>query len=528
MQPCYDGPNPITDEQRPVIWKWAKENAIDKGLPLDKVHDAINEHFFGGQGKSEWINDLLSGRKTPFKRVADDLWRSQYNRRLITQQAKAAYQNYNMPAPFRWLRHAWEFPRSIATFAHGVVFPVTHGGDLSYRPESWGIFFRNWMRAWQVTFDKAAAERLMDSMRRDPLYRLAVDSKLDIGEKSHASGLIPPLQSGKLSPLDLRRVMRWSNEASARAWDALTYMRFELWKQQMEQNINPATMTHEQMLDYGNNMAEWANHATGSVKMNIPFGGEVMFGPKLTASKLARLFTDPAKTILTIVKGDKATPGERAVAMTRIHGSAQYVATRIGFLVANGALLQMLGSKQKVNLTDPTQSDFMKFKALGLEGGLGGMDTETKNMAKFLAFTFMNEKALKGVYPFRTDKPTHLWDIAGEYAKGKVSPSIQRFMEFAGGKNWEGRPLPWNPDPGTAKKPRLSWGEYAGSIGPIPLSGAIQSFYDGMRKRGASPAEASAILKALIISGLGATGAHAKEEFEKQDKVPMRARHERR
>ena len=64
---CYSGPIPVTDDERIVIWKWAKENAIDQGLPIDKVGDAINEHFFGGQAKPEWITDILSGRKTPFK-----------------------------------------------------------------------------------------------------------------------------------------------------------------------------------------------------------------------------------------------------------------------------------------------------------------------------------------------------------------------------------------------------------------------------------------------------------------------------
>jgi len=53
--PCYSGPIPVTDDERIVIWKWAKENAIDQGLPIDKVGDAINEKFFGGQAIS-WLS----------------------------------------------------------------------------------------------------------------------------------------------------------------------------------------------------------------------------------------------------------------------------------------------------------------------------------------------------------------------------------------------------------------------------------------------------------------------------------------
>jgi hypothetical protein len=509
-----------------AIWKWAKDNAIDQGLPFEKVHDAINAHFFGGQAKPQWINDILAGRKTPFRQVADNVWKARAQRREIVQQAKAAYQDYNTHPAMRWLRHALEFPRALETMFHAAVFPVTHGGDLAYRPESWRTLYDGWIKTWQSVLSKAEAERLADSMERDPSYRMAREGGLDFGG-SH--GIMPsPGGVEKLWPTDPRRLMRWSNEQSARAWQGLTYLRFQLWKQQFEHYANPATMNHEQMMDYAVNLADWANHATGSVKMHIPLGGELMFGPKLTASKIARLVSDPIKTLNTIVKGQNATPGERAVALTRIHGAAQYVATRIGFLVANGALLQVLGSKQQVNLTDPTQSDFMKFKGLGLEGSLGGMDSETHAMAKFLAYTFMSEKALKaGVYPYRGSKGEYLWSVPLQYVRGKASPTIQRVIEFASGEDWQGRPLPWNPDPGTAKKPRLSWGEYAGSIGPIPLSGAIKSVYDGMRKRGASPSEASSIIKALIIAGLGSLGVHAQDEYENQGRIPMRARNER-
>jgi len=67
-----------------AIWKWAKANGIDQGLPLEKVHDAINTQFFNGMAPPEWINDILSGRKTPFKALANDAWKAQYNRRIIT------------------------------------------------------------------------------------------------------------------------------------------------------------------------------------------------------------------------------------------------------------------------------------------------------------------------------------------------------------------------------------------------------------------------------------------------------------
>ena len=61
-----------------------------------KVGDLINEQFFAGQAKPEWISDILSGRKTPFREVANAAWKAQYNRRVITQQAQQKLRTLTM------------------------------------------------------------------------------------------------------------------------------------------------------------------------------------------------------------------------------------------------------------------------------------------------------------------------------------------------------------------------------------------------------------------------------------------------
>ena len=129
--PCYSGPIPVTDEERIVIWRWAKANGIDHGLSFDKIHDAINTKFFAGQGKAEWITDILSGRKTPFRELSNAAWRAQYNRRQIILQAQDIAGQQAMHPVLKGIKKVWDFPRRAAVFAHGAVFPVTHGGDLA-------------------------------------------------------------------------------------------------------------------------------------------------------------------------------------------------------------------------------------------------------------------------------------------------------------------------------------------------------------------------------------------------------------
>jgi hypothetical protein len=491
--PCYNGPNPVKDEERAVIWKWAKEHGgIDDGLPINHVANAVNIKFFGGMAKSAWIDDILSGRKTPFKEVADEMWKKQYNRRVTTQQAQEISRLANMGPVAKQLRALWNIPRTIAVAGHGVVFPITHGGDLVFRPESWGTFIKGTLDTYKGAFSKSFTERSLSSLEREDLYDLGLRSGVDMGAGSHPSGLISRSYTGP----------------AQRAWDMLTVMRFNLWKQAMSKWVKPE-MTKAETLDLGKNLAEWANHATGSARGPIAnVGGEGLFGPKLTQSKLSRVFSDPTKTVKTFANWENATPGERAVAWERMSGAAQFVGTNLAFLGINQGLLSALGQKDKINVTDPLKGDYMTFKGLGVLGNVPGLHTEVRTLAKILATSFESSRQLRGESRF-----ANVAKIGGQYAMAKLHPTIQRGLEVGLGQNWLGRPLPWSSDPGTKAKPRLSWGEYAGSIGPIPLEGPVGYTYDHLRKTGASALDATEITKGLILTGLGATGVHVREDF---------------
>jgi len=500
---CYSGDNPVkTDEERMAIWRWAKANGIDHGLPFDKVHDAINTQFFGGMAKPEWINDILSGRKTPFRAQADEAWKAQYNRRMVTQQAQEQLRSQTANPIAKGLQWLWERPRAAAVYGHGVVFPVTHGGDLMLRPQSWGIFFRGLINTWTKSWSKAASERAFDTMKRQPLYETALRSGLDVGERSHAGNLV--LASAKGTP-------------SERAWSMLKTMRFELWNRQMQKLIKPG-MNQEEVLDIGRNMAEWANHATGSAKGPISnLGGKVLFGPKLTQSKLNRLITDPVKTVQTFVNWKTATAGEKAVAMTRLSGTMQYLSTGLGMLAVNQGVLMATGSKQNINFTDPKKSDWLAFKAGDLEWSIPGMHSELRTLGQILAVPYMDKKALHG-----ESKQARIGDIMGQYVMGKATPTIGLAKEILTGQDFRGRPLPWSAEHGTPKKPKYSWDEYLLSRGPIPLTGPARYVYDQLRQNGASGLDAIGIIKALIIGAVGASGIHISPDYSAEPKPTLR------
>jgi len=490
--PCYSGPNPVKDDQRVAIWRWAKANGIDHGLPLDKIHDAINTHFFNGMAPPEWINDILSGRKTPFRTLANDAWKAQYNRRVITQQAKDLVSAQAKGPLLRGLERVLSLPRQLAVFGHGFVFPVTHAGDLALRPTSWSTFFKGVIDTYR-SLSPAASERLLDSMKRQSLYDTALRSGLDVGERSHAGNLVIPGKKGSISE---------------RAWSALTVLRFNLWNREMQKWIKPG-MSQEQILDIGKNLAPWANHATGSAKVQLPRAmSAALFGPKLTASKAARIVADPLTTINTFANWKTATAGEKAVALTRLSGLAQYTLSGLGLLAVNQGFLQATGQKQSINFTDPNKSDWLKFKGAGLEFGLPGLHSEIRTLGRIIATSYATPKQLRG-----ESREAHVGQILGQYALGKATPAVGIAQEVVMGQDWMGRPMPWSATPGKGIKQRLDWWQYAFSHAPIPMSGPAGYVYNQLKAKGASAMDAAGITKAIIMSAVGATGMHVGPDY---------------
>lgn len=532
VNPCpvggtFKGDNPVKDNERPAIWKWAKDNTDFKDRA--STAQAINDHFFGGRAPDEWLNDIIGGRKTPFKAVSTEMWRRAYDRQTVIRHAQELNRVAGTTLFQRIANTGWNTARTLETIGHAIVFPVSHAGDLLYRPSEWKTFFEGVVRTYGKSYSKDSAIARVADMQRDKLFDLSIRGGLEVGPRSQAMGILGDKGSSLTERLGEKPVLRNIIGAAGRAWDMLGVMRFELWKKAMQKHIKDG-MTDEQLLDFSKNFAEWANDATGAGKGKIAnLGGTTLFGPKLTQSKINRV-SEIVNTPADFANWKNLTPGEKAVAWKRLSGFGQYAATRLGFLAVNAGILKYLGSDQKVNVTDPNKGDYLQFKGGGLEGSLPGMGSEIRALSRVLALTYweytpdswkdsLSQKLGKEFNQKpRATGPKAVYDIAKDYASGKLHPSFQRVSELASGRTWDGRPLPFSSDKGTPEKPRLSVGEYLGSIGPIPLQGPVKYFYDKVKATGASASESLQITKGLIVAGFGATGAHVKEEHEPKAK----------
>ena len=490
---CYSGPNPIdTPEKRRFILAWARP-MFEAGLPMDKIGEAINDRWFKGRAPSKWLyDDILKGKNTPYEKALRDIWKTQFDRRVKTQEAENLAKSESKGWMDKALYTLGTAPRKLAVAYHFTVFPFVHAGQVFFLPKSWGIFTKGLLDTFGRSTRGSAMERLLTTMEHDEHFGLGMKSGVDMGKHSKATGILSSFKG-----------------ASKNSWDILTYMRFQLWKQAMDKHFR-SDMTPEELLAMGQKMAIWANQTTGSGKGFLMHKqiSWIPFGPKLWQAHLNRIFGDPIETIKTFAKGDKATPAEKALAWKNFNSMVTMVGTQLGFLAVNQgvnwALGQFTGKKSDdINWSNPSKSDWLAFKAFGLNVEVPGVQTELRTVAKILStYFFSTPKERRGA-----SKREAVASIAGQYEYNKINPSIVLGSEVLAGQNWMGRPLPGflgRGQKGTPKHPQMSWIEFAGEHAPIPLEGPIGFVYDKFQENGMSKKDAMTATKALIWYGIEA------------------------
>ena len=227
---------------------------------------------------------------------------------------------------------------------------------------------------------------------------------------------------------------------------------------------------------------------------------------------------DPLKTAQTFIDWQNASPEQKAIALHRVKRAAELGAVYIGLLEANNALQATTDQKDRVNLTDPTKSDWMRFKWNGRTlDPTGNMLGPLKFMAQMTKiFVGEQPKAYGPVGP-----PVSRIEAAAReaefYARGKLAPQWGIAVDFLDRRDAMGRPMPFSSENGTESKPKYTWGEWAWSHAPLPVAGAAREYYDTLREKGVGAGQAEAVLnafKALPIEMTGARVGHSPKTGE--------------
>lgn len=437
----------------------------------------------------------------------------------------------------------------LKVVGHGTVGMITHAGAVWPRYDMQKIFWRNFGRQFGMWAKPEFHEQLIHQLTSDPEFedwknagasidpeKTYTDYGLYVNALKHLSEKGGKVGKGIANFL----------EGGQRGFDALKLARLEMNKAAWEKVPQEIKADPAQAAEMRRYIADMNNKATGSIPGKInPVGKDfeqgvyniaknpvvevALFAPRLYASRWARIVIDPVKTSDTFrrMAMDKVTgqrtisPAQAEIAKIRLKNAAKFAAGYTAALAVNQAILSATGSDQKVNMTDPTKADWLKFKGFGKElVADGGLLDPVRLLGQVVIGDLIMDKKWRGEAGFKKAAV----DLA-TYGRGKLSPSVGILADEATGRDFAGRPLPQGKTffglgtdiEDTIKKPKYGWGEWLSQqFTPIPVSGGVRVAYDEMRKEGMSHLDAVKMLKGAAMAALSFTGAHISEDHAQE------------
>jgi hypothetical protein len=492
----------MTTHQVKALWQYTKKNYIDKGNSdfSDIVHKVSVDLGLN-------FKDVANGLAQPkgVRKLTNELWRKQTDARRVSESAKRWVRSKNSPLLGQIVPRIARLMFGAKVFGHGGVAFGTHAPMVAFMPKYSKIYFRDYGRMYKMVFSQAEYEMNVQALRADKNFTTA-----------QRAGLVnDPYKVEDFNNPDMAQYFGRLSGAGNRGYFALKILRQDMFNRGWDKL--PETIKTPEMAKA---MADDINHITGVVKAGSGNTASLfLFAPKLLMSRAAFLVGDPYKaaeimsTAMTPARWKALPEHEKFIVLNQIKQKTTILATAYALLLANKYLLQAMGSKQQVNLTDPTKSDFMKFKVAGMDFSYGNA---TLNMARLPVRLWTigagdGGKLKHVIYPDES-----MYSAAGEFLRSQASPITSFATDIIFKGDYQNRPLPHIPGYGKpiplpkrlaaqGIKP-YTWPEFfAEQALPIPLEEAAREVW--RHGVGTSPDELKALAKAagttIIMAGTG-------------------------
>ncbi len=497
----YKGGKMNSDQVR-ALWEYTKKNYIDKGNAdfTDIVHKVATDF---GLSFKDVANGL--GQPKSVKSLTNELWRKQSDTRKVNEAAKRWVEQTNNPLLGQIVPRIARLMFGLKVFGHGGVAFGTHAPLVAFIPKYWKNYFKDYGKMYRMVFSEAEYEKNVQALRADPNYTTA-----------QRAGLVnDPYKVEDFNNPNMAQYLGRLSGAGNRGYFALKVLRQDMFNQHWDKL--PETVKTPEMAKA---MADDINHITGVVKSSAGNKASLfLFAPRLLMSRAAFLVGDPYKaveaatTAMTPAKWQALPPEQKFIILNQVKQKATILAVAYSLLQANKYLLQAVGSDQQVNTTDPTRSDFMKFKGAGMAFSYGNA---TLNMARLPVRMWTigsgdGGKLKRVIYPDES-----MYSAAGEFARSQASPMASLGLDLIFKGDYQNRPLPQIPGYGKpiplpkrlaaqGIKP-YTWTEFfAEQVLPIPLEEAAREvFKDGfhMDKEGMKTM-AKAAGTTIVMAGTG-------------------------
>jgi hypothetical protein len=455
--------------------------ATDLGMPVAKITEAFGQDRYA-------------------KRAINEVWRKQQVLRRLDQQAKRFLKQAQLPLYRKAIESVPRVLFGLKVGFHGTVALGTHAPMVAFQPRFWATYVRDFGKMYRMVGSPHYYEMQVQDLLRRKNYITA-----------RRAGLInDPFQYEDFNSPDVAQYIGRLSGMGNRGYSVLKIIRQDMFDQMWGKL--PRT---SQLPEVAQALADGINHATGVVKVNAPKGtSTVLFAPRLMMSRVAWLAVDPIKAADTFLNWKTASRGDKVFAINQIKEKAWVAGTLIGALAINQGILSAVGSKQSINLTNPNQSDWLKFKAAGMDIAYGNaMISMARLPVRLYKIRSSDGGKLKNlVYP---DEDTYT--VLGEYARSQLSPFASLAMNLWLKGDWQNRPLP-NSTRSVPKRLRkegvkpYTWPEFwSEQLAPIPAEEAMKEVWkEGM---GMSPEQVTNMRKAMAtIAVMGATGARLTDD----------------
>lgn len=491
------------------LWSKAK-SYIEAGV--DDFDDLRNKLATDLGMKVEDVTAAL-GKSKHVKTLADDLWEKQQIARQFRQQAKRWLIQRAIPNYQKAMQSVPRILFGLKVGFHGTVALGSHAPTVLGQPRFWKAYVTDFGKMYKmVGFPTKGGQRagrlyyemqIQDLMRR-PNYITA-----------RRAGLVnDPFQYEDYNSPDTTKYFNQLTSMGNRGYTVLKILRQDMFDQYW--NKLPES---SKIGPFAKAIADGVNHATGVVKGRAPRGSNIaLFAPRLEASRVAWLAVDPIKAADTFLRWDKATPEQKFFAVMQLKEKAWVIGTLYGLLALNQGFLASTGSKQKINGIpesmggagfDPMRSDFLKFKAAGMDLAYGNA---MLSMARLPVRLYQIRESSGGKLRSVVFPDESSYSVLGEYGRSQLSPFASLASTLWFKSDWQNRPLPSSDRP-VPKRLRMqgiapyTWPEFwSEQVLPIPAEEAAREVWKtGL---GMSPEEIKAMRQAMatiaIMAGTGA------------------------
>jgi len=484
------------------IWNYAKEEylnqgntyeemlsgvAIDLGLTMAQVREAIT------QPKQARI-------------ISDEMYRAMNKRRAVISRAEYYIKSANDSKTGRFFKSIPNFFFAAKTFGHGTVGAITHAGMNLFQPSRWKEYFPFFIKQFKYAFfDTAKYEQAMEDLKNDPDFTMWERAGLAVNPKEKYDDYQGDFAS-KVATTKIGKFFIRAGVAGDRGFNALKVYRLGLAKSfydnlSASEKADPNTAIE---------IARLVNHATGSSEVTMPkWAGTVFFAPKLEASRWQGLIGDPVIAAKTFANWNEASLSEKASAKRVARNAGEKLATYIGLLAVNAGILAAIDSDDEINFTDPSKSDFLKFKIAGRPvDPTGGMTATMRFIHSILSVPFGERKRKE----YKTPQEK-VFSSVGTQLRYKLSPFGSTAMDLTTQTDAMGRQLGFLPYPWVKQKPKKGEKPYTlleyitQQQSPIPISEAIHELHSSMKAKGMKESQIDDVLKSIAIGGIsGFTG----------------------